>query len=77
MSVKDDGLCAVCGSEDVARIVTGEANANFIAAAPELYAVLEELVGAHRKVVHGEATHVPAHILNAAEATLAKARGES
>ena len=51
------------------------ANARLIAAAPDLLAACEALIDAHRAVVHGEASHVAAGLLNAAEAAIAKARG--
>lgn len=52
------------------------ANACLIAAAPDLLAALGALIDAHRAVVHGESSHVPASLLNAAEAAIAKAAGK-
>lgn len=53
------------------------ANARIMAAAPQMFEALSALMEAHRQVVHGERSHVPADLLIAGDAAVAAAKGES
>jgi len=52
-----------------------EPDYDLVTAAPELLTALDDLLEAHRRVVHGEATHVSANLLTAAERVVLAARG--
>ncbi len=52
-----------------------DAEARLIVAAPDLLIALLDLIENHRRVANGEAIHVPARILHAAEFAVARALG--
>ena len=61
--------------KDWHRLGMGEANANLIAAAPELYEALAYLLQ-HNKELVAQGVGIDAYLMSSAYAALAKARGE-